>query len=137
MPDKASIASVMRAMGRVTQDLTRENRRCMLDIDPESSSAEVHLLSDPGKKMEHSWRVSLTFIPGKTRRVRLIRDEFMHFLISSLFPQRCFSQRSSRLSYYSHYPPRLASIQAIATTLFAIIIPASLFQHARSKQISL
>ena len=49
MPDKASIASVMRAMGRVTQDLTRENRRCMLNIDPESSSAEVHLLSDPEK----------------------------------------------------------------------------------------
>lgn len=64
----------------------------------------------PWKSGTHGWWVSFKFIPGKTRRDRLIRDKFLHFLISSPFPQQCFSPRSSQFSYYSHCPPRLVKM---------------------------
>lgn len=105
-------------------------------------------LEKKSKKMEHSWlswRVSLILYVSSWQnpplrresgsRLRVIRDGFLHFLISSLFPQQCFSPRFPRLSYYSHYPPQLVSLQVIAT-LVAVVIQATLLQHARSKQIS-
>jgi hypothetical protein len=41
MHDNAAIPSIMHAMGRVNQDLTRENQCCVPNIDPESPSLEV------------------------------------------------------------------------------------------------